>query len=261
MPPLIWLDETPVFPPASRALAEPDGLLALGGDLSRPRLLAAYRAGLFPWCGRDEPLLWWSPSTRCLITPAAFRPSRSLRQRARQDGWAISINRAFPQVVAACARATAERPDTWIGRDFIDGYLSLHRSGHAHSVEIWHAHQLVGGLYGISVGGLFCGESMFSRRSDASKLAFWGLMRFLDLAGVGCVDCQLENPHLLSLGAELHPRAEYLSRLRALRDLPAPAWYRAEILLADDAGWPLPVLTGLASTLPAQAAATWTEAA
>lgn len=247
MPSLTWLDAAPVFPPVSQALPEPDGLLAAGGDLSRARLLTAYREGLFPWCGRDEPLLWWSPSSRCLISPADFQPARSLRQRARQPGWAVSIDRCFADVVRACAAARDIRPETWIGNDFIAGYLALHRSGHAHSVEIWHERELVGGLYGVSVGGVFCGESMFSLRSDASKLAFWALMTWLADAGVTCVDCQLENPHLLSLGAGMQPRADYLRQLHALRDRPAPAWWLAEsrltILHAADA-WPLPVIAG-----------------
>lgn len=247
MPPLTWLDAAPVFPPVSQALPDPDGLLAAGGDLSRARLLTAYREGLFPWCGRDEPLLWWSPSERCLIRPADFVPSRSLRQRARQSGWTVSVDRCFDQVVRACAAARESRPETWIGNDFIAGYLALHRAGHAHSIEIWHDRQLAGGLYGVSVGGVFCGESMFSHRSDASKLAFWALMTWLEDAGVDCVDCQLENPHLLSLGASLHDRDEYLAQLHAARDRIAPAWWQAErrlsALRAEDR-WPLPVLAG-----------------
>lgn len=236
---LVWLDATPRFPPAETALPSPDGLLAMGGDLSPQRLLAAYRHGIFPWCGGDEPLMWWSPSRRCVIRPDAFSPARSLRQRARRPGWSVSVDRCFGAIMAACSAPRAGQDGTWIAPDFRRAYLALHRQGHAHSIEIWHHGRLAGGLYGLAIGGVFCGESMFSRETDASKLAFWALQHFLAAEGVALVDCQLENPHLLSLGAEMLPRADFLARLAAARGRPAPAWRQAESRLR--AGGPLPV--------------------
>lgn len=234
---LPWLEADDAFPDPRDALADPPGLLAAGGDLSPARLLTAYRAGIFPWFSDDQPILWWSPDPRCVIAPDDFRPSRSLRQQLRRGGWQFSVDRAFAEVIAACAAPRAYTDNTWITADIRAGYEGLHRLGHAHSVEVWHHGELAGGLYGVAAGGMFCGESMFSRRTDASKLAFWALMTLASAWRLPCVDCQLVNDHLLSLGAGPVPRDDYLALLRQRRDLPAPDWSSAAGLLAA-AGFP-----------------------
>lgn len=229
---LHWLDQSHRFPAPDHALREPDGLLAAGGDLSPRRLLAAYREGIFPWFSKDDPILWWSPDPRCVFYPENFSPSRSLRKSLRHAPWRLSTNRAFAKVMAACAAPRTYADDTWISKDIIAGYCALHEQGHAHSIEVWHDGQLVGGLYGVSVGGLFCGESMFSVKTDASKIAFWALMCMARDAGWPVVDAQFENPHLMSLGAEMVPRNVYLSHVMAVRDQPAHDWSNAAKTLA-----------------------------
>ena len=236
--PLTWLEPNSPFPPASKALAEPAGLLAAGADLSIPRLRAAYTQGIFPWFSQDEPPLWWSPDPRCVIVPDDFRPSRSLRQRLRQGGWRFSVDRAFDRVIAACAEPRPYTDSTWISPDIQAGYRALHALGHAHSIEVWRDGALVGGLYGVAVGQMFCGESMFSRCNDASKLAFWALMRLAVRWQWPVLDCQLPNPHLLSLGATTIPRTRYLSFVTRLVEQPAPQWNHAEALLREE-GFPV----------------------
>lgn len=235
---LPWLEADSAFPDPAEALTQPAGLLAAGGDLSPARLLQAYRAGIFPWYSAGDPILWWSPDPRCIIVPERFQPSRSLRQRLRQDGWAISVDLAFASVIAACAEPRSYADDTWISPDIQAGYSALHHLGHAHSIEVWQHDKLVGGLYGMGTGRIFCGESMFSRVSDASKLAFWALMSLAREWRLPCIDCQLENEHLLRLGAFPVPRQDYLALLHAHRDQPAPDWCQAAALLAAD-GFPL----------------------
>ncbi len=229
---LPWLDAETGFPDPERALANPPGLLALGGDLSPQRLQQAYRHGIFPWFSEDDPILWWSPDPRCVIAPASFQPSRSLRRTLRQGGWSFTVDRAFADVISACAEPRPYADSTWISPEIMAGYTALHELGQAHSIEVWHDDELVGGLYGISVGRMFCGESMFSRRSDASKLAFWALMSLATSWHLPLVDCQLENSHLVSLGASLISRHDYLTCLAMARDLPAPDWHTAETRLA-----------------------------
>ncbi len=228
---LPWLDQHLVFPAPEQALREPDGLLAAGGDLSPRRLLAAYRNGIFPWFSEADPILWWSPDPRCVFYPDHFTPSRSLRKSLRNTPWRISVDRAFAKVMTSCAAPRAYADDTWISADIIAGYCALHEQGHAHSIEVWHDDALVGGLYGVSVGGLFCGESMFSVKTDASKIAFWALMCIARDAGWPVVDAQFENPHLMSLGAEMVARAVYLAHLEQARDLPGYDWARARAAL------------------------------
>lgn len=236
--PLPWLDRDTPFPDPAEALETPAGLLAVGGDLSPERLIAAYRDGIFPWFQDDDPILWWSPEPRCVIAPDRFKPSRSLRQRARQGGLRISCDQAFARVIAACAQPRPYADDTWITTDIQAAYCRLHDRGLAHSVEVWAGRELVGGLYGVAVGGLFCGESMFAHCTDASKLAFWALMTLCAHWRQPWVDCQLVNPHLLSLGAETMSRADWRHQLATRRDLPLPDWQQAGAILRDSDRFP-----------------------
>ncbi len=218
-----WLPAEPVFPPVSRALRDPDGLLAAGGDLSPQRLLAAYRQGIFPWYAAGEPILWWSPDPRMVLFPDAMRITRSLARTLKNAEYEVRLDTAFDQVVAACA--ATPRPGqsgTWITAAMQAAYVRLHALGHAHSVEVWRAGELIGGLYGVAVGRAFCGESMFSHATDASKIALAHLCRYLAARGYGIIDCQMETAHLASLGARPIPRDEYLARLSALADGGAP---------------------------------------
>ena len=219
MPPLAWLDpgaSPELLPDPAQALAEPNGLLAVGGALSPEWLLAAYRRGIFPWFGRGQPILWWSPDPRAVIRPETFRPSRSLAQSIRNRGYELKINSDFAAVIAACAAPRAGGGGTWIGAAMRRAYEELHRLGHAHSFETWSEGRLVGGLYGVQVGRLFSGESMFSRARDASKVALAQLIAHARATGIGLIDCQLPTPHLQSLGAESLTRAEFLRLIAPL---------------------------------------------
>jgi leucyl/phenylalanyl-tRNA--protein transferase len=201
------------FPPVNLALREPDGLLAAGGDLSVERLLAAYRRGIFPWYSRGQPILWWSPDPRTVLFPQEFKVSRSLAKSARNRGFEARFDEDFAAVIAACGDP-AFRPDgTWITAEMQRAYIELHRRGIAHCVAIWQHGQLVGGLYGVQLGRVFFGESMFSRVSDASKFALKVLSERLLETQVAVIDCQMATPHLLSLGARLIPRAEFVALL------------------------------------------------
>ena len=207
------------FPSPHRALNEPNGLLAIGGDLSPPRLLQAYHNGIFPWYGAHQPILWWSPDPRGVMEPASLHISRSLHKRLRRQDVEVWINRHFMEVVRACAAPRRESYDTWITDELMESYQQLHQLGHAHSIEVWQQDELIGGLYGISVGRLFCGESMFYRQPDASKIALVALCRHFAHNGGELIDCQMQTEHLLSLGAQEWPRAHYLKRLHQLRIL------------------------------------------
>jgi len=206
-------DEIDAFPDVETALTDPDGLLALGGDLSPNRLLHAYRNGIFPWFATGDPIMWWSPAERCVIYPDSYTPGRSLRKLLRRHPFRLTFNQAFDQVIAACAEPTAQRPDTWITDEMIAAYTDLHQMGHAHSLEVWQNGVLVGGLYGLQLNAAFCGESMFSRVNDASKVAFLHLIQCCVECGIKLVDCQLENPHLNRLGATLVTRADFVAQL------------------------------------------------
>lgn len=223
------------FPDPSRALDEPNGLLAYGGDLSPARLKNAYRSGVFPWFNQDEPLLWWSPDPRCVIQPTAFRPSRSLKKAYRQWQPTVTLNQAFPQVISQCASVKRREHGTWILPEMLQAYIQLHQQGLAHSIEIWDQQQLVGGLYGVSSGCVFSGESMFHTRANASKIAFWAICELFGRAGGELIDCQLSNPHLISLGAVEIPRQQYLAKLRQNRDLQMPHdfWAPREIDIGE----------------------------
>ena len=202
--------DTP-FPPASMAETDPDGLLAIGGDLSETRLLNAYRAGIFPWFSENQPLLWWSPDPRTLLFPDRLHVSRSLRKTLRRKVFDVTFDTAFEQVIRHCAVIPrAGQNGTWITNEMLKAYSSLHRQGHAHSVEVWHGGELAGGLYGVAIGAAFYGESMFSRRRDASKIALVKLVDKLAAAGSLFVDCQVVTGHLLSLGAETVDRTTFL---------------------------------------------------
>ena len=212
------------FPSARRAA--PNGLLAIGGDLSVERLLAAYRRGIFPWYPADGPILWWSPDPRCVLWPQHYQPSRSVRRAIRRNTFAFTINAAFAEVIDACA--STQRDDTWIDDAMKRAYVRLHLRGDAHSAEVWRNGRLVGGLYGVSMGRAFFGESMFSRETDASKTALAMLMPHLLRWDVRLIDCQMCTPHLLSLGAAPMRRAAFLRRLKKAVRLPSmPTAWRA----------------------------------
>ncbi|MFM1885234.1 MAG: hypothetical protein RL026_391 [Pseudomonadota bacterium] len=208
-----WLreDDPPeAFPPVDQALDDPQGLLAVGGDLSVARVMAAYHRGIFPWPMRGQPMLWWSPDPREVLFPARFHCSRSLRKRLASGQFRFSRNQAFGEVIRACAGFRPYARGTWIDRRMIPAYEALHAAGHAHSWETWQDGQLVGGLYGVRVGRVFCGESMFSRTSDASKAAMAMLVADCPALGIDLIDCQLHTDHLRSLGSEPMPRVDYL---------------------------------------------------
>jgi leucyl/phenylalanyl-tRNA--protein transferase len=209
----------PVFPHPENALRDPDGLLAVGGNLSVNTLLSAYHQGIFPWYEEGQPVLWWSPAPRAVLFPEHLHVSRTLRRSWRRGDWRVAVDTSFLQVVESCAAPRAKASGTWITPEMKAAYLALHRSGHAHSVEIWSRDRLVGGLYGVMVGSVFCGESMFSREPDASKVALTALAgMLLDQSSDSLIDCQIINEHLLSLGAVAIPRREFLARLMLLRD-------------------------------------------
>lgn len=206
------------FPPVE--LASRDGLLAVGGDLSVERLLAAYRNGIFPWYNEGQPILWWSPDPRAVLRPDHVKVSRSLRKTLRSGKFRITFDTAFADVVRACAAPRRKQPNggTWITPDMLNAYVELHRRGYAHSVETWEANELVGGLYGVALGGAFFGESMFSHVTDASKVALVCTARHLASWRYRLIDCQLPTEHLTSLGAVSVPRREYMVLLKAALD-------------------------------------------
>ncbi len=210
--PIFRLGHELAFPPPE--LAE-DGLLAVGGDLSTKRLLLAYRSGIFPWYNAGEPILWWSPDPRMVIDPAGVHVSKRLRRRLRQHTFHLTADQAFAQVVEACAAAPRRgQLGTWITPEMCRAYVRLHEAGYAHSVEAWQDGALVGGLYGVSMGGAFFGESMFHRATDASKAAMAALCAHACATGIDVIDCQMSNPHLVRLGGYEMPRAAFLGRLR-----------------------------------------------
>jgi leucyl/phenylalanyl-tRNA---protein transferase len=205
-------DPPGAFPPIEQALDEPDGLLCAGGDLSPARLLEAYRRGIFPWYSEGQPILWWSPDPRAVLFPAEFRIARSLAKTLRNRGYETRLDGGFAQVVAGCAESGRRPEGTWISPEMQSAYQQLYRLGHAHSVETWRAGRLVGGLYGVALGRVFFGESMFSVERDASKVALARLVDESLARGVDLIDCQMTSPHLESLGARCIPR----DRFRAL---------------------------------------------
>ncbi|HKQ15567.1 MAG TPA: leucyl/phenylalanyl-tRNA--protein transferase [Steroidobacteraceae bacterium] len=218
-----------------RALREPDGLLAAGGDLTPPRLLAAYRRGIFPWYSRGQPILWWCPDPRAVLFPSELRVSRSLAKSMRNRGYVTRLNTAFRDVIRACGSSELRPGGTWLSPEMRAAYLKLHRLGYAHSVETWEGERLVGGLYGVALGAVFFGESMFSIERDASKVALERLCRELLAREFRMIDCQMATPHLLSLGAQLIPRPSFIEMLGGhVGDEPEPQrWVDATPASAD----------------------------
>ncbi|WP_202302702.1 leucyl/phenylalanyl-tRNA--protein transferase [Dryocola clanedunensis] len=203
------------FPSPEGALREPNGLLALGGDLSPARLLMAYQRGIFPWFSPGDPILWWSPDPRAVLYPEQFHLSRSMKRFHSRSPYRVTLNHAFQDVIAGCAQERDE--GTWITPDIIDAYQRLHELGYAHSIEVWEDQSLVGGMYGVIQGALFCGESMFSRRVNASKTALLMFCRHFAHHGGRLIDCQVLNSHTASLGAKEIPRRDYLRHLADFR--------------------------------------------
>ena len=218
---LPWLSDTSLdFPSVNKALKDPDGLLAVGGDLSCERLIRAYEHGIFPWYQDDQPILWWSPSLRMALRPRDLIVSRSMRKVLRRGEYQVTLDQAFKQVIEHCAMTREVYPGTWITEPMQEAYCALHQRGIAHSVEVWHEGALVGGLYGIAMGQLFFGESMFSLRDNASKTGFIWLVKQLQLWHYQLIDCQVPSEHLRSLGAQDMPRAQFLEILEQARSLP-----------------------------------------
>ena len=220
-----WLEAGTPFPDVSKALTAADGapgLLAAGGDLSTARLLEAYRNGVFPWFSEGQPILWWSTDPRMVLFTERFLVSQSLRKTLKKvhksmhgDGrWQVRFDTAFEQVMRACAAPRRDGAGTWISEEIVRGYTGLHRQGYAHSSEVWLDGVLVGGAYGVCIGRMFYGESMFAKVTDASKVALAYLVHFLHAHGVGMIDCQQETGHLASLGGAPIPRAEFITRMR-----------------------------------------------
>jgi leucyl/phenylalanyl-tRNA--protein transferase len=215
-----WLTENTPFPPLALALSEPCGLLAASHELTTAMLLNAYRQGIFPWFNPGDPVLWWSPNPRMILLPSEFKCSASLAKVLRNTYFEVRTDTVFEQIMRACAAPRGEQSGTWIDEQIINAYCALHQQGCAHSVEIWLNNELVGGLYGVAIGRMFYGESMFSRVSNASKAALAHLACQLDAWQFGMIDCQMYTPHLASLGAKLIPRNEFISRLKELINYP-----------------------------------------
>lgn len=216
-----WLDAAGGFPPVAKALRRPNGLLAAGGDLTPERLLQAYRLGIFPWYSPGEPILWWSPDPRMVLFPNELKVSRSLAKTLRNKPYEVRIDHDFRAVMECCAAPRPGQDGTWISTDMMEAYGRLHALGYAHSVETWIDGHLAGGLYGVALGGVFFGESMFSRATDASKIALAHLVGRLEPAGFGLIDCQMHTPHLESLGAREIRRAEFARLVAELSAQPA----------------------------------------
>jgi leucyl/phenylalanyl-tRNA---protein transferase len=215
------------FPSIQQALSVPDGLLAVGGCLSETRLLNAYRQGIFPWNSPDEPILWWSPDPRLVLFPDKLLVSHSLAKTLRKQKFSVTIDRTFAEVIKSCAKPRRNEQGTWITDGIFQAFCGLHLSGHAHSIEVWLDGELVGGLYGIAIGKVFFGESMFHTVTDASKVAFVGLVENLKVWGYKLLDCQVSTHHLMNLGAEEIPRTEFTALLEQFCNQPpsALAWH------------------------------------
>lgn len=214
MPPSI------IFPPVETARTNPNGLLAVGGDLSVDTLLEAYRQGIFPWFSPGQPIYWWSPSQRMVLKPSEIHISKSLKKTQRKTPFTITWNQQFEAVIRNCAMPRKDGGGTWITEAMIEAYCELHRAGWAHSVEVWLDEALVGGLYGVGFQHVFCGESMFSRVTDASKIAFVELAAECERRGVALIDCQMHTPYLASLGAYPIPRALFIEQITAVNATP-----------------------------------------
>ncbi len=214
------------FPDTELAESDPNGLLAIGGDLSQARLLHAYRNGIFPWFSVGQPILWWSPAPRMVLNPSELHISRSLRKSIRNGAFQISVNVAFEAVIRACAAPRDGHEGTWLVPEMINAYVALHQAGYAHSFEVWHAYELVGGLYGVAIDQAFFGESMFSHRRDASKIAMALLAQIALELPYQMIDCQIYTDHLASMGAREISRRQFHERLERAIDTPARALLR-----------------------------------
>lgn len=226
---LAWLDEQLLeFPDTSQALSDPDGLLAVGGDLAPERLLQAYKRGIFPWFSDGQPILWWSPNPRTVVLPTELHIGRSLRKLLKKKPFKITMDHAFPEVIQQCSSISRNGEDgTWITESMLQAYLDLHDAGFAHSVEAWQDNQLVGGLYGIALGKVFFGESMFSKASGASKVAFVSLVKQLQLWQFELIDCQMKTDYLMSFGAKEISREQFESKLKqAIPEVLVPQEWR-----------------------------------
>jgi leucyl/phenylalanyl-tRNA---protein transferase len=222
-----WLGPDNRFPPVETAATHPNGLLAAGGELSVARLVDAYGSGIFPWFNEGQPVLWWSPDPRMVLFPAELRVSRSLAKTLRNSRFEVRVDTVFREVIRNCGMPRRDQAGTWITAPMVEAYCDLHKAGLAHSIETWLDGELVGGLYGVALGRAFFGESMFTRATDASKVALVALVRQLDLWGFGLVDCQMNTAHLASFGAREIPRADFTRRLRELIHCPpVPAPWR-----------------------------------
>ena len=219
-----FLGPSDPFPPVEQALDEPDGLLAAGADLAPRRLRDAYCHGIFPWFNEGDPILWWSPDPRIVLVPGEFHVSHSLRKRLKKRDFTVTIDTAFAQVLDECAAPRLDDGGTWLTPQMKSAYTALHRQGLAHSIEVWMDAHLAGGIYGVALGRMFFGESMFSRRTDGSKIAMAYLAAQLDRWGFPLIDCQLETEHLLSLGATAMPRRLFVAEVARLVREPAPVW-------------------------------------
>ena len=216
------------FPPVSSAIKEPNGLLAIGGDLSEKRLIEAYSLGIFPWYEAGQPILWWSPDPRAVLFPKDLKISRSLKKTLNKNIFRVTFDQAFETVIQSCAAPRQSASGTWITPEMIEAYVNLHKTGIAHSVECWADDNLVGGLYGISLGKVFFGESMFSLQNDASKVAFVHLVKQLEIWNFALIDCQVPTPHLSSLGAGEIPLSQFIQYLEHYVDLPSPGKWQLE---------------------------------
>ncbi|QDE31499.1 MULTISPECIES: leucyl/phenylalanyl-tRNA--protein transferase [Shewanella] len=230
---LSYLNQSIGFPSPEEALTSPNGLLAIGGDLRPVRLAEAYYQGIFPWFNADDPILWWSPNPRAVFTLSHPFGSKSLRKSLKKSTWRYTINHAFLDVITACAQPRDAQDGTWISPEIQMAYYELHLQGRAHSIEVWDGEMLVGGLYGVPVGGVFCGESMFHKQTNASKAAFAILNQHLVKHDFQLIDAQVMNPHLDSLGASAIPRSEFLSRLHRSRDqtMSPLMWSKQEVFI------------------------------
>jgi leucyl/phenylalanyl-tRNA--protein transferase len=209
-----WLRSGDPFPPLERALKEPNGLLAAGADLSVECLIRAYERGIFPWYSDGQPILWWSPDPRMVLFPDKLKIPRSLKKRLARRDYEVTADTAFEEVIRGCAAPRRDHDGTWITEDMVAAYTRLHRAGYAHSIETWIGGRLAGGLYGVALGGMYYGESMFTRVPDASKIALVHLVRQLERLGFGMIDCQMATAHLARFGAREIPRAAFVRKLR-----------------------------------------------
>lgn len=223
------------FPPVEQALDQPDGLLAAGGSLTTRRLIEAYRRGIFPWFNEGDPILWWSPDPRMVLRPSRLHVSHSLRKKLRKGSFLVTIDRAFARVLDGCAAPRTGDRGTWLSVPMRRAYTALHHAGLAHSIEVWMDGELAGGIYGVGIGRMFFGESMFTRRTDASKIAMARLAAQLERWDCPLIDCQLETDHLLSLGAEHMTRRAFVAEIERLTKLSAPQW-EIDADLAGSAG-------------------------